>query len=121
MKTKKVLTIAALLTFAGATTVVVKDDVLKDRSSVSYRLETKLKSRELDTDAQSALNSALALFARREKGDEPTFEEWSEAETAVDELRKKADSAELRKIDRMLETADATIQYKEEELNKEIK
>lgn len=69
-------------------------------------------------EAKTAINTALLLYQRREAGDEPTESEWRAAEAAIDDLRARQDSPELRKIDRMLEVREASTAVISEELKK---
>lgn len=86
---------------------------------VTEKINTKS---ELYTKGEVSIKQAIGLvnglYARREKGDEPTKEEWDSAESQIDALRRIKDSPELQKLDRLLETSDAKEDFIQLELNK---
>ncbi len=108
---------------AGALLLSEKPDTKPTRENTTKAVTEKLDkgSRIYQDSAPStkqAIDLTLSLFARREKGDEPTVEEWAEAETAIDELRGIEDSPELQRIDRLIEVADAAPEFISAELQK---
>ena len=99
---KTIIAATALATLAVTVGVgfTIDDENIVDKNSIEFKLEEKIGPhtdtyKNAPEDTKTAIEATLNLYQRRLNGDEPTKEEWLEAEAAVDQLRKFADSDEF--------------------------
>lgn len=74
--------------------------------------------RKATVTERDVIDLVTGLYSRREKGDEPTLEEWARVESLVDGVRGVSDSEVLQRLDRLLEVADAAVVFQEKEISK---
>jgi hypothetical protein len=69
-----------------------------------------------DIDTKDMLDMVLALYERRQNGDEPTEEEWQNAEDTIVKMRQHKDSIDLYHADRLVDLQDADDYWVEQEI-----
>lgn len=86
-----------------------------DISTENIREEANRYSQELDIFYEKAteiekpyIQAVNNLIRLRAKGKEPNYSKWIEVESSIDQIRATNDSEILQKLDRFIETMDAT-------------
>jgi hypothetical protein len=125
MKNKGIIAAAVGLAIAGTTLGALKKEpkltklTKQEHASVVTQkinyLDNDAKAKK-DKDTETALGMVLALYARREAGDEPTEEEWQAVENTIVEMRQKKDSPELYHADRLIDLQDADQEWVDKEI-----